>query len=182
MPPAASCSARRPRGREATPQPLCWPPARTSTPAAHQGDAPGHHPRGPGCARGHGHRGRGRRSGPARRGHQPVPLRRPQARARPRTCGHERAPASTLAYVANPDPDVTVLWRHSRGHPRQSCWTPSGEGSRPGLHPPKTDRDKSSFVLAEFRAQTERIEPTPPALSPLPSAPPPPKWPPRAPS
>ena len=73
---------------------------------------------------------------------------------------NEHLLADALAYVANPDPDVTVLWQHSGGTRGKKLLDALKEKALVlDCTPPKTDRDKSSFVLAEFRAQNKRIEP-----------------------
>lgn len=73
---------------------------------------------------------------------------------------HENLLADGLSYVANPDPDVTVLWEHSGGNRGKKLLDALKESALVlDCTPPKSDRDKTAFVLTEFRAHGKRIEP-----------------------
>ncbi|WP_315276720.1 DNA polymerase III subunit delta [Kocuria carniphila] len=65
-----------------------------------------------------------------------------------------------LSYVKSPDPEVTVLWEHGGGNRGKKLLDAIKEKALVvDCAPLKSDRDKSAFILAEFKQHGKRIEP-----------------------
>lgn len=69
--------------------------------------------------------------------------------------------ADGLAYAAAPDPDVVVVWEHSGGNRGKKLLDALKAAGAQVVEcrPLKNDRDKSEFVLSEFRSHRRRIDP-----------------------
>ena len=73
---------------------------------------------------------------------------------------NENLLADALAYVQSPDPEVTVLWEHGGGNRGKKLLDALKDSALVvECAPLKSDRDKSAFILAEFRDHGKRIEP-----------------------
>lgn len=73
---------------------------------------------------------------------------------------NENLLTDALAYLASPDPDVTVVWEHTGGNRGKKLLDALRAGAAVvDCSPPKSDRDKAAFVLAQFREHGRRIEP-----------------------
>ena len=73
---------------------------------------------------------------------------------------NENLLTEALAYVTSPDPEVTVLWEHGGGNRGKKLLNALQETALVvDCAPLKSDRDKSAFILAEFKQHGKRIEP-----------------------
>jgi DNA polymerase-3 subunit delta len=69
--------------------------------------------------------------------------------------------ADGLAYVQAPDPDVVVLWEHSGGNRGKKLLDALKAAGAAVVEckPLKNDRDKTDFIVTEFRTHRRRIDP-----------------------